>query len=65
MNIFCGSLNCYNILEVERDTPLKDIKKVRLMDANACHYLSPLIACTIGISTIILISDIVPCIVGI
>jgi hypothetical protein len=28
VNVFCGSLNCYDILEVAQDATLKDIKKV-------------------------------------
>jgi DnaJ-class molecular chaperone len=28
VNIFCGSLNCYDILGVSRDASIKDIKKV-------------------------------------
>lgn len=30
LNIFCGSLNCYDVLGVGRNSTVKDIKKVEI-----------------------------------
>ncbi len=39
MGIFCGALNCYDILGVQEDATLKDIKKVTIFAHGIFHQV--------------------------
>ena len=55
MNIFCGSLNCYDILGVNKDASIKDIKKVHHISVivNKTNFFHQLI---LGIPSVVIIN---------